>query len=60
MCLIAVYCIYFGTEQMINHLHEQNMEMVDFVDEIPDQYYYFQDEHGEMDLHAPIFMSLKE
>jgi hypothetical protein len=58
MCFIAVYCIYFGTEQMINYLHEQNMEMVDFIDEIP--YYYFQDEHGEMDLHAPIFMSLKE
>jgi hypothetical protein len=54
---MAIYSIYIGTEQIINYLHELNMEIVDFVHEIPHQYYYFQDEYGEIDLHAPIFMS---
>ena len=54
---MAIYCIYFGTEQIINHLHEQNIENEE-LDEY--QYYYFQDKNGEIDLRAPIFMSLKE
>ena len=60
MAWMAIYCIYIGTEQMIQYLHEQNIELLEFLDEIPDQYYYFQDEYGEIDLRAPLFVSLKE
>jgi len=45
---------------MIQYLHERNIELAQISDEIPDNYYYLQDETGKIELRAPIFMSLKE
>jgi hypothetical protein len=69
ICLIIIYCIFLVSEhiyngfipnQLIQYLHERNIELAQLSDEIPDNYYYLQDETGKIELRAPIFMSLKE
>jgi len=41
-------------------MHDRNIELANFEHEIPDKYYYFQDENGNIELRAPIIIPINE
>lgn len=59
LCLENIYN-GFILNQIIRYMHERNVELANFEHEIPDKYYYFQDENGNIELRAPIFIPINE
>jgi hypothetical protein len=46
--------------QLILYVHNRNIELATINREIPDTYYYFQDENGTIVLRPPIFTPINE
>ena len=68
--LLVVYYIYLCVENIHNgfiphelfqYVHNRYIELEEYkLDVIHDKYYYFQDEHGNIELRAPIFIPINE
>ena len=67
--LLILYYIYLFAEniqlgfiqnQIIQYVHDRNIELeaYDLLDAIPNNYYYFQDEYGNIELRQPIFIPI--
>ena len=69
MNLLFLYSLYlfiinvlngFIPNQVILYVQNRNIELDKIEHEIPDTYYYFQDENGTIVLRSPIFMPINE